>query len=192
MSKPLTTLHLHSFLQLMDAPLVVSEDPRLKFANLNANFNPQSEFQFTTNSPRVHFPNFFFFFKLHLNVKPKKKSEKEFYVFAVRRRFMKTRPQSCPHQCLTSTLLRYFCFPTLQLHTLIWTQQLLWPGSSVASLWWCLYTGALINMGIISHTYTLDFSLESPLSITVFDSFSIWLRFSCYQRESWSENIVWV
>lgn len=96
-----------------------------------------------------------------------KKSEKEFYVFAVRRRFMKTRPQSCPHQCLTSTLLRYFCLPTLQLHTSTWTQQLLWPGSSVASLWWFLYTGALINMGIISHTYTLDFSLESPLSITI-------------------------
>lgn len=28
MSKPLTTLHLHSFLQLMEAPLVVSEGPR--------------------------------------------------------------------------------------------------------------------------------------------------------------------
>lgn len=30
MSKPITTLHLHSFLQLMHDPLVVSQDPLLK------------------------------------------------------------------------------------------------------------------------------------------------------------------
>lgn len=37
MSKPLTTLNLHSFLQLMDAALVVSIDPLFKLANLSSN-----------------------------------------------------------------------------------------------------------------------------------------------------------
>lgn len=47
MSKPLTTLNLHSFLQLMDAPLVVSIDPRFQF-------HPQNEFRFIFVTLKLH------------------------------------------------------------------------------------------------------------------------------------------
>lgn len=114
MRKTLSTLNLHSFLQLMEAPLVV-----------NTNTKPISENSWDKcdQNPMIWFLDICLL------------------CVSISLKCMPIPPRFHPRSSPTSWPPRCSCFPTLRPSTWTWTRPLLWPGGCAVWLWCCLFIG---------------------------------------------------
>lgn len=134
MRKPLSTLTLHSFLQLMEAPLVVSRLQMLShFGIFEQRFLYIWNLMFDKPTASLWFARFWLEWYKDANC---------LCLSTVSLKFTMTPRRSSPPSSPTSRPPRSSCSLVLQQSTWTWTRPPLWPGSSAASPCCCSYTGS--------------------------------------------------